>query len=139
MNDLYIVISVVLGNKFQSLHGRPPALLTLANALLRCSSNVNLKSNVTTRCFWEKVWETLLLLFKTKSEWVDLFDWWLKMTSWACLLESGLKLIFHWKAQSSTYFKSSFNSLAEVFTSWTTDNNDVSSAKSFRIACQIIW
>ena len=124
MKALYIVISVALSNILQSLHKRPTIFLTLAN--LRCSSNVNFKS-MTPRCFWEKVWETLML--KTKGGWVDLFDLQLRMASWACLLGSGLKLIFHWKPQSLTFFKSSFNSLAEVFTSWTTENNDVSSAK----------
>ena len=125
MKALYIVISVVLGNILRSLRKRPTALLTLANTLLRCSSNVNLKSNMTPRRFWEKVWETLSLL-KTKSGWVGLFYLRLKISSWACLLWSGLKLIFYRKAQSVTFFKSSFNSFVEMFTSWTTENNDVS-------------
>ena len=119
MKALYTEISVVLGNILRSL---PTALLTLTNTLLRCSSNVNLKSNMTLRCFWEKDWETLLSL-KTKDGWVGLFDLQLKMTFWACLLGSGLKLIF----------KSSFDSLAEAFTSWTTENNDASSAKRFAL------
>ena len=59
----------------------------------------------------------------TKDGWVGLFDLQLKMTFWACLLGSGLKLIF----------KSSFDSLAEAFTSWTTENNDASSAKRFAL------
>ena len=73
------------------------------------------------------------LLLRTKGGWVDLFDLQLETTSWACLLESGLKLIFLWKAQSLTFFKSSFNSFVEVFTSWTTENNDLSPAKSFAL------
>ena len=74
---------------------------------------------------------------KTKGGWVNLFDLQLKMTTWACLLGSGLKLIFHWKAQLLTFFKSSFNPLAEVFISWTTENNDASSAKSIALHCLI--
>ena len=87
---------------------------------------------MTPSCFWEKLWETLLLL-KTKGAWVGLLDLRLKITSRAWLLGSGLKLIFHWKAHSLTFFKSSFNSFAEVFTSWTTENNDVLSEKSFSL------
>ena len=39
----------------------------------------------------------------------------------------------HWKAQSLTFFKLSFNSFDEVFTSRITENNDVSSAKCFAL------
>ena len=111
---------------------RPIVLLTLFRTLLRCSSKVNLTSNVTPRCFWEEVCKTLLLL-KTKDGCGSFFILRLKITSWACLLGSGLKLIFHWKAHLLIFFRSSFNSLAEAFTSWTTENNDVSSAKSFTL------
>ena len=47
MKALYIVICVVLGNILQNLRQRPTALLTLANTLLRCSLNVNVKSTMT--------------------------------------------------------------------------------------------
>ena len=104
MKALYIVISVVLGNKFRSLRKRPTALLIVANTLLRCSSNANLKSNRTFRYFREKIWETLLL--KTKGRLFHLFDLWLKIFCWGCLLGSGLKLIFPWKTQSLTFFPS---------------------------------
>ena len=36
-------------------------------------------------------------VLKNKGGWVNLFDLQLKMTSWACLLRSGLKPILHWK------------------------------------------
>ena len=117
-----MVINVDLDNKFWGLRKRPIVLLTLFRTLLRCSSNVNLTSNVTPRCFWEEVCKTLLLL-KTKDGCGSFFILWLKITSWACLLGSGLKLIFHWKAHLLIFFRSSFNSLAE--------NNDVSSATKF--------
>ena len=51
MKALYLVIIVVLGNKFRNLCKRSTALLTGGNALLRCSLKVNLKSNMTPRCF----------------------------------------------------------------------------------------
>ena len=53
------------------------------------------------------------------------------MTSWACLLGSGLKLVSHWKAQSLILFKSFFSSFTEVVISCVTKNRDVSSASSF--------
>lgn len=89
---------------------RSTVFLTLANTLLWWSSNFNLKFYMTTKCFWEKVLETLLLL-KTKVWWLGLLDLRLKITSWPCFLGSGLKLISHWKAQSLSFFKSSFNFL----------------------------
>ena len=61
-----MVINVDLDNKFWSLRKRPIVLLTFFRTLLRCSSNVNLTSNVTPRCFWEEASKALLLL-KTKD------------------------------------------------------------------------
>ena len=63
----------------------------------------------------------------------------LKMTSWACLVVSGLKFIFHWVAQllilskSLLRFKSLITLFAEVWMSRITENKDVSSAKSFAL------
>ena len=54
----------------------------------------------------------------------------LNITSCACLLGSGLKLIFHWKAQSLINFKSLLISLAQVLTSWAMENKEVSSANN---------
>ena len=94
----------VFGNELRSLRWRPSVLLTLANTLLRWSSSINLKSNMTPRCFWEKLREILLL--KTKGGWVNLLVLRRKIYSWAGLLGSGLKPIFHifhWKAHSLTF------------------------------------
>ena len=55
------------------------------------------------------------------------------MTSWACLLESGLKFIFHWKAQLLILAKSLFSSFADVFMSSVTESKDVSSANSLAL------
>ena len=54
----------------------------------------------------------------------------LNIIYWTCLLRSGLKFIFHLKAQLPIFFKSSLRSLAEVLISWTTENREVSSANS---------
>ena len=47
----------------------------------------------------------------------------LKITSWACMLGSGLKLILHWYAQLSIFTKSSINSFLVVLLLSTTENN----------------
>ena len=65
MKALYMVINIVLGNMLRSLRKRPTALLTLANILLRCSSNINLKSNVPPRWF-EKRFERHYYCWKLK-------------------------------------------------------------------------
>ena len=128
-----MVINVDLDKKIWSLCKilSYTVLLTLFKTL-RCLSNVNLTSNVTPRCFWEEACQTLLFL-KTKDGCGSFFILLLKITSWSCLLGSGLKLIYHWKAHLLIFFRPSFDSLAEAFTSWTTENNDVSSAKSFTL------
>ena len=115
---------------------RPTALLTLTNTLLRSSPDVNLKSDMTPGCFWENVWETYLLL-KDKGGWVVLLDLQLRITLWACLLGPGLKLILHWKVHSLTFFRSLFNSFVEKITSWTTENNNVSSPKKFALKVKL--
>ena len=62
--------------------------------------------------------------------WVDSWSLWEKITSWVCLLGSGLKFIFHWKAQLSILFKSWFNLFADECLSSVTEKIDVSSANS---------
>ena len=51
------------------------------------------------------------------------------MTSWACLLGSGLKLIFHWNAQLLILLKSLIKWAAEVLISRTSEKREASSAK----------
>ena len=78
-----------------------------------------------------------LLLLATRGECVDFFDLQLRITSLACLLGPRLKLFCHWKAESLTFLKSSYNSFAEVFTLWISGNIDV--GKKFHIKGQITW
>ena len=54
-----------------------------------------------------------------------------KITSCACLEISGLKLIFHWKAQFVILVKSLFKSFVAFLILCTVANNEVSSANSF--------
>ena len=51
------------------------------------------------------------------------------MTSLACLLGSGLKYIFHWKAHSLIFSKSRFSFFVDSFTSSTFEKREVSLAK----------
>ena len=53
-----------------------------------------------------------------------------KITSWACLLGSGLKLIFHWKAHCFILERSLLSSKVVITESWITEKREVSSAKS---------
>ena len=73
-------------------------------------------------------WNALL---KTNGRCDTFFNFLLKITSWACLLRSGLKLIFPWKSQSLIFFKSLLSSFAEVVMSCVTENRDVSPANNF--------
>ena len=62
---------------------------------------------------------------------VCFFVFLLNKTSWAYLLGSGLKLIFHWQANLLIFTKLFSNSFAVAFALWTTENNEVSSANNF--------
>ena len=84
------------------------------------------------RCFWEDVRVTLALL-NSNGGWTVFFTLRLKMTSWACLVVSGLKFIFHWVAQLLILSKTLLRLFAEVWMSCITENKDVSSAKSFAL------
>ena len=121
-----------LGNKLESFFKSPIVLFVLLNTFFRCSSNVNLTSKITPRCVWKLTWETLLLL-KSKGGCVAFFNFLLNMISWACLLRSGLKVVFHWKAQSLIFFWPMSNSIADVSISCTTENREVSSANSLAL------
>ena len=105
------------------------AVFVLLNTFFRCSSNFNLTSKIIPRCFQELTWESLLLL-KSKRGCDTLFTFLQNIISWACLIRSGLKFIFHWKAQSVIFFRSLFNSIADVFVLCPTRNTEVSSADS---------
>ena len=107
---------------------KSPVVLCFVNTFFRCSSNVNLMSKITPTCVWELTWETLLLL-KNKGRCATLFNLLLNMISWACLLQSELKVIFHWKAQSLIFFfRSLFITQKQMCVRCTNENIGVSSA-----------
>ena len=55
----------------------------------------------------------------------------LNITTSACLLESGLKLIFLWEGHLLTPTTSLFNYFVVVFALWTTENNEMPSGNNF--------
>ena len=57
----------------------------------------------------------------------------LNITSCTCLIKSGLKTIFHWKAQLLIAVKSSRKLAALDWISLTTEKRDVSSAKNLQV------
>ena len=124
--SLYIVISVVLGKKFCNLRIRPIVLFILHSTVCWFFSKDNRLSRMIPRCFCDVVCITLLL--NTSGGCDIALDFRLKMTSCACFLGSGLKIIFHWNAHLFSFAKSQFSSRAKL--SWITESKDVSSANS---------
>ena len=53
-----------------------------------------------------------------------------KITSYACLLGSGLQIIFHWFAQAFILLKSLFKLVADKFILSATEKSETSSTKS---------
>ena len=129
---MFNIIKAGLGRIFWSFCKRYSALLvfTLTETVFKCLSNNNVSSRMIPQCSWEEVLLTWLIL-NIKGGCGVFFNFCLKITSYACLLMSGLKLIFHCNAQSWTLSRSSFNSFTEASTLKTAENNEVSSAKSF--------
>ena len=80
MKLLYIVRRAGLGKIFCNFRNNPMVLLILFDTFVKCSSNVNLLSNVNPKCFCDDAWETLLLL-KRKGEWQTFFSFLEKITS----------------------------------------------------------
>ena len=74
-----------------------------------------------------------LELLKNISGWIFLVVFLVKMTSAACFVGSGLKLIFYRKAHLSFSFGLLFRLLALLLDTLTVENRDVSSANNSRL------
>ena len=68
--------------------------------------------------------------WNVKGGWKTFFSFLEKMTSRACLLGSGLKLIFHWKAHCFILERSILSSKVLITESWIMEKREASSAKS---------
>ena len=129
---LYIVISANLDRGLCNFRTIPWVLLIFEDTVFRYSSNINLESSVTLRCFGNDDWETLVLL-NGNGGWYISFALRLKMTSWTCLVGSELKFSFYWNTQLSNIFKYLLRSFADVWVLCTTENKEVSSVNSFTL------
>ena len=105
-------------------------LFILLTIVLRCSSKFSLQSKNIPRCFCNATWWTGLSL-KINVEWLVFVILRENITSWACLIGSVLKLIFHWLDQLLILHKSLLSSFAEVFLLCTTEKREVSSPNNF--------
>ena len=79
MKHLYIVQSTGLGKIFCYFRSNPMVLLILFHTFVKCSSNVNLLSNVNPKCFCDDATETSLL--KRKGGWQTFFSFLEKIAS----------------------------------------------------------
>ena len=95
INVLYIVNRGDLGRIGWNIR---IVLLIFWVVFFMCSTKFNLKSNVNLRCFRDIIFFKGILL-KERQGWSSFLVFLLNITSWACLVNSGLKIIFHWKAQ----------------------------------------
>ena len=103
-----------LGRRFCNFLKSPMVLLIFDVSIFRCFQNVNCLSIIIPRKFWDDD-SGYYMLLKNNSGWLIFFDFWLKMTSWACLVGVGLKFMFYWKAQLLILAKTLFSSFADVF------------------------
>ena len=101
-----------------------------SNTIFKSLSKLNFESHIKPKCLWVVVISTVVLL-NIRLGWFLFEVLPQKMIFWACLVESGLKIIFYCRAYSSILVRSPFYKLDESVISWTTDSSDVSSAKSF--------
>ena len=65
------------------------------------------------------------MLLKVKGGWKSFLTYLLKIAFRACLLEPGLKLIFHWCTQWLTFANLLLNPTVQLFILCTTDKNEV--------------
>ena len=72
----------------------------------------------------------ITVLLKFNDGWSGLLSFLEKITSSACLLGSGLILIFHWNAHLFIFFRSSSKFFADKVISCITENREVSWANS---------
>ena len=119
------------GKIFWNLRKRPIVLLIFLVILFVCSEKFNFTSIIKPRCFWNKQLLNGTLLTK-RVGWRNFLIFLQNITSCACLLKSGLKIVFHWKAQLDIAFRSWLKVAALVWILFTTEKRDVSSAKSLQ-------
>ena len=86
---------------------------SLEATLIQHQNNIKKTMWRTYWCFWENVCEMSALL-QSNFGCDTLCSFLQYKTSWACLVASGLKVIFHWNAQLLILFKSSLSYFPEA-------------------------
>ena len=100
-----------------------------------CSSKLNFGSKNKPKCFWSWTWWTGLSLKFNDGYDLELV-FWLNSKSWACLLGSRIKFIFHCTAHSEIFIRSLFRLTVLLVISCMVENSVVS--KNFRIRLQTV-
>ena len=121
-----------LGRIGWNLRMRPIVFEVLSKTSFKCPLKFSLLSKIKPRCFWDSVWLTWELL-KVRLGWTGLLSFLLKITSCACLVRSGLNMIFHWQAYLLTFLRSFLSSWVLAAMSQKTEKSDVSSANNFAL------
>ena len=129
LKQWFIAISFIEWAKFPEPSSGSEWLTALTPSLNLYQSLI-FESNIKSKCLWVVVISTVVLL-NVRLGWFLFEVLPQKLIFWACLVESGLKIIFYCRAHSSILVRSPFSKLDESVISWTTDSSDVSSAKSF--------
>ena len=129
---LYTVKRDYLRKTCWNLRKRPRVLLIFFGNTLYMFREFNFTSNVKPTCFWNKLLLNGMLLNK-RVGWSIFLIFLQNITSCAGLLKSGLKIIFHWKAQLVIRLRSWLKVVALVQMLFTTERRDLSSAKSLQL------
>ena len=122
-----MIVSVKLLHN--SLRKSPLDKLTLLAIYFKYLHKFNFLFKNAPSFFWYGVC-TILLLSRINTGWFGFLILREKVTSWACLRISRLKLIFHWYVQLLIFSWSSFKALADKFVCRITKKKQLSSAKS---------
>lgn len=96
----------------------------------------SLVSKIIPECWWFVDRMTIVLL-KFNDGGLSLFKSPRKITSWVCLLGSGLTHIFHRSTLLLIFFRTSFKFFADKVVSSTTQEREVSSAKSLEFETKL--
>ena len=81
----------------RNLRNRSIVLLIFWVIFFMCSTKFSFASNVNPRCVWNALFSKRMLL-NERLKWSSFIVSLLNITSCACLVKSGLKIIFNWKA-----------------------------------------
>ena len=118
-----------LGRIGWNLPNRPIVLPIFWVIFFMCSTKFNLTSIVNPRCFWDILF-FIRMLFDERQEWSNFIVFLLNITSYTCLVKSGLNAIFDWKSQLLITVRSLRKVAVVNLVSLTTEKRDLSSAKS---------